>query len=80
MEDEEDFDIDAVDEGADTASALPWDLEHVPFKFDRLTPEESLRRSQEFYELMIKRRTVRFFSSDPVPQEVIRNIIKTAGK
>ncbi|XP_063216049.1 iodotyrosine deiodinase 1 isoform X2 [Bacillus rossius redtenbacheri] len=63
----------------DISSALPVNLQHVPLEFSRLPAEESLRRSQEFYQLMSGRRTVRFFSSDPVPADVIRNIIKTAG-
>ena len=36
-------------------------------------------RSAEFANLMNTRRTVRFFSSDPVPYDVICNVIKTAG-
>lgn len=54
-------------------------VKHVPFEFKRLAPEESVQRSKEFYELMNKRRTLRFYSPDPVPIEVIHNIIKTAG-
>ncbi|XP_046676939.1 iodotyrosine deiodinase 1-like [Homalodisca vitripennis] len=78
--DDYDEDMDAVEGGAaDLASALPWDLEHVPFSFTRITPEESIKRSQEFYQQMDTRRTVRFFSPDPVPREVIHNIIKAAG-
>lgn len=36
-------------------------------------------RSIEFYKSMNNRRTVRDFSTDPVPSEVIDNIIRTAG-
>lgn len=72
--------MDSVDGGvADVASALPWDLEHVPYEFTRMSAEESIRRSREFYEQIKTRRTIRFFSSDPVPVEVIHNIIKAAG-
>ncbi|GLG95796.1 Iodotyrosine dehalogenase 1, partial [Gryllus bimaculatus] len=39
------------------ASALPWDLEHVPLAFTRLPVEETVRRSQEFYAFMEQRRT-----------------------
>lgn len=60
--------------------ALPMDLKHVPFEFSRISPEESLKKSKEFLEMMAKRRTVRFFSSDPVPIEILKNIIMTAGK
>ncbi|XP_042858714.1 iodotyrosine deiodinase 1-like, partial [Penaeus japonicus] len=45
----------------------------------RYSPEESIKKSKEFYELMNTRRSVRFFSSDPVPREVIENVVRTAG-
>lgn len=81
MQGEEELDMDSVDGGAaDVTSALPWDLEHVPYEFTRITKEESIRRSLEFYEQIKTRRTIRFFSSDPVPVEVIHNIIKAAGR
>ncbi|KAJ9577780.1 hypothetical protein L9F63_005636 [Diploptera punctata] len=63
----------------DMSSALPWDLEHVSLDFNRLPVDETIRRSQEFYTFMNQRRTVRFFSRDPVPADVIRNIIRAAG-
>lgn len=63
----------------DLISALPWDLKHVPLEFKRLPVEETIQRSLEFYNYMSTRRTVRFFSTDPVPADVIRNIIRAAG-
>jgi iodotyrosine deiodinase len=60
-------------------SALPEDLEHVPLNFKRYPEDEMIKRSRDFYELLNKRRTLRFFSSDPVPIEIIQNIIHTAG-
>jgi nitroreductase len=48
-------------------------------KFTRLTPEEQLTRSTEFLSRMQTRRTVRDFSSKPVPFELIRNAIATAN-
>jgi nitroreductase len=42
-------------------------------------PEEMVRRAQDFYNLMRRRRTVREFSDKPVPREVIENCLKTAG-
>ena len=60
--------------------ALPGDLEHVPMTYVRPAPEEMLERSSRFYDLMNARRTVRHFSSDRVPVEVIRNIVRTAGE
>ncbi|GAB4379474.1 MAG: nitroreductase family protein [Salibacteraceae bacterium] len=43
------------------------------------TPEESLRRSREFYEYASKRRSIRDFSEQPVEEEIILNLIRTAG-
>jgi iodotyrosine deiodinase len=40
---------------------------------------EMIKRSEAFYSFIQKRRTVREFSSRPVPQEVIENCIKTAS-
>lgn len=76
LEDEED---ESNNPGGDLSSALPWDLEHVPLAFQRLPLEETVRRSREFYSFMDVRRTVRFFSADPVPAEVIRNVVRAAG-
>lgn len=47
--------------------------------FVEVTPAESLRRSEEFYASMTRRRTVRDFSYRPVSREVIENCIKIAG-
>jgi nitroreductase len=55
------------------------DFEHIPLQFDRRTPAEQLQRANEFFELMRKRRTVRFFSPEPVPLEIIKLAIRTAG-
>ena len=52
----------------------------IPFQnFNRLSEEEMIKRSSEFYEQMNQRRTVRQFSDRTVPAEVIENCIKTAG-
>jgi iodotyrosine deiodinase len=51
----------------------------VPLEFERLEPEEQLRRSSDFLELMRRRRSVRHFSDEPVPAELIENAIRTAG-
>lgn len=55
------------------------DLLHVPYSPKRYTEETMLERSKDFYTLMNQRRSVRFISPEPVPQEVIDNIIRTAG-
>ena len=41
--------------------------------------KEMMERSKTFYAFMQKRRSVRIFSSDPIPEEVINNIIMTAS-
>lgn len=41
--------------------------------------EEQLERSEAFYHLMDKRRSLRFFSDQAIPENVIENIIKTAS-
>jgi iodotyrosine deiodinase len=51
----------------------------IPLEFTRLDAADALRRSQEFLELMLTRRSVRHFSSEPVPYELIENAIRTAG-
>ncbi len=42
-------------------------------------PDEMIKRSQEFYKYIKRRRTVRDFSERAVPLEVIENCILTAG-
>lgn len=51
----------------------------TPLEFPRLEPEEQIARSRAFCEEMKHRRTVRSFSRDPVPFELIENAIKTAA-
>lgn len=50
-----------------------------PLQFQHLAPDEQRIRSLQFLEQMRKRRTVRDFSSEPVPFELIENAIATAG-
>ena len=51
----------------------------VPLEWTRLAPNEALTRSRAFLEQMRARRTVRAFSREPVPVELIRNAIEVAG-
>jgi iodotyrosine deiodinase len=51
----------------------------LPYRPERLPEAEMLRRAQGFYEEMDRRRSVRFFSSDPVPRELIETAIRTAS-
>ncbi len=51
----------------------------VPLRYSRPDPTEALGASEAFLGLMATRRSVRHFSSDPVPIELIVNAIATAS-
>jgi iodotyrosine deiodinase len=51
----------------------------IPLEFERLPSDEQLARSREFLERMRTRRSVREFSQEPVPFELVANAIATAG-
>ncbi len=51
----------------------------VPYSQPRLTHQEMIQRAEAEYAAADTRRTVRMFSTDPVPQEVIEYGIKSAG-
>ena len=51
----------------------------VPLAWDRFDPQEALARSREFTETMGARRSVRLFSPEPVPRELIDNALTVAG-
>ncbi|MCI0712379.1 MAG: nitroreductase family protein [Chloroflexi bacterium] len=53
--------------------------EYIKLNFDYLSEDEQLKQSRWFLETMKMRRTVRDFSSEPVPFELIENAIATAG-
>jgi nitroreductase len=55
------------------------DYRPVPLEFERLGADEMRERSQAFLELMRARRSVRFFSDEPVSYELVRNAIEVAG-
>ncbi|XP_020842430.1 iodotyrosine deiodinase 1 [Phascolarctos cinereus] len=71
----EDHQTEDVDEFRESEE----NLEHIPFSSPRFPEHEMIKRSQEFYELLNQRRSVRFISDEPIPRQVIDNIIKTAG-
>jgi nitroreductase len=50
-----------------------------PLRFERLPEDEALRHSRAFLAGMRARRTIRAFSSEPVPFELIENAIATAA-
>jgi len=51
----------------------------IPYTPERLPEEEMLGRARAFYAEMDRRRSVRFFSRDPVPREAIELAIRTAS-
>ncbi len=58
---------------------MPIEPKFTPLNFQHLPEGEQLARSREFLARMQTRRTVRDFSSAPVPFELIANAITTAG-
>ncbi len=56
----------------------PSPLPSVPLPFERVPSDEGLARGRDFADSMKTRRSVRFFSSDPVPREAIEMAIATA--
>lgn len=51
----------------------------IPYRPERKSPIESHERADNFFELMHRRRSVRFFSDDPVPRHLIEQAIRTAS-
>lgn len=54
-------------------------FEFIPFESQTLSHEEILIRSEDFYKWADKRRSVRDFSPEDVPYEVMENILMTAS-
>ena len=48
-------------------------------KIHHRSDDDLLKRAQEFYEVMQRRRTIRNFSDRPVPREIIEHCIRAAG-
>ena len=51
----------------------------IKYDFTKIPLEEMKSRSIWYYELLNKRRTIREFSPESFPKEIIENVIKTAG-
>ncbi len=49
------------------------------YEFERLEPHEQTQRARAFYEELDRRRSVRYFSDEPVPRELIEMAVKTAS-
>ena len=60
-----------------TAPGRPYPF--IPYRPERLPEAEMLRRGQDFLAEMDARRSVRFFSADPVPRELVELAIRTAS-
>ena len=52
---------------------------HLPFQFPRPSPEQQAADSQQFLERVKQRRSVRHFSTEPVPFALIENAILAAA-
>ncbi|MCK5402011.1 MAG: nitroreductase family protein [Flavobacteriaceae bacterium] len=52
---------------------------HILYESELCNEEESIEKSQEFYNWLDSRRSVREYSNKTVPKEVIENIIKAAS-
>src|SRR3990172_3464371 len=51
----------------------------VAYTPGRLSEEQMLSKAAGFFELLKGRRSVRMFSPDPVPRQIIEIILETAG-
>ncbi|XP_063981762.1 iodotyrosine deiodinase [Diachasmimorpha longicaudata] len=71
--------LEKISRGDDDLPALPKDLVHIPFVYERPSEEKLKNRANKFYKICNARRTVRFFSPDPVPLGIIHDIIRAAG-
>lgn len=60
-------------------SATTRTFRPLPLEFDRLPEVEMRERSAEFLALMLRRRSVRQFSDEPVPRELLEDALRVAG-
>lgn len=52
---------------------------HIPYSKETYNEATLISRSNEHYEYLNKRRTVRDFSEKPIPQVVLENLVKSAS-
>lgn len=64
---------------SDAIENQPSRYSPVPLQFTRLSQEEQLAASRQYLETMQRRRTVRDYSDEPVPFELIENAIRAAS-
>ena len=55
------------------------EYKHIPLVFPRLPADEQMRASRDFLSRMSGRRSIRSFSPEPVPFELIENAIRCAS-
>ena len=51
----------------------------TPLEFERIPPEEGKARVAALYDSLRRRRSVRDFSSDPVPRELVQECVRVGG-
>lgn len=73
------FEDDTMPSRDRSLSLHPEDTPQIPYKFQRKSEKEMILASKEYYETLNNRRSIRFFSKDSVPMEVIENIVRAAG-
>ena len=54
-------------------------FKHVIYNSEKMSSEESINRSEAFHNWLDTRRSVREYSNQEIPKEVIENIIKSAS-
>ncbi|CAN5757158.1 nitroreductase family protein [soil metagenome] len=55
------------------------DYQPVPLAFEHLTADQQVSRLRAFHDRLVRRRTVRHYSSEPVPDAIIDQAIAVAG-
>ena len=61
------------------SSNMPYEPIKLPDRV-QLSEDEAIQKSKIFFEYMCKRHSVRDFSSNPIPKQIIENIIAAAGR
>jgi iodotyrosine deiodinase len=54
-------------------------LMQIPLEFNALSDQQMLQESEQFYQNIKRRRTVRDFSGQPVDRAIIENAVRAAG-
>jgi len=54
-------------------------FKHIPYRSETISAEEMLQKSNQFYHFLDERRSVRHFSDKEISEEIIENLIRSAG-